>query len=280
MTLSVKNSSSWVVPSKVYAKDGGVWKQANQVYVRQGGNWYLMFNTATISTSSNNVNLYTLLGSPTSPITAAVEIASGVTIGSSSYTLPALTIDGFPTGSVIYLTNNGNIIGAGGTGGGRVAGTGPAARAGTEGGTAIYTRNTLKLTNNLTIASGGGGGGGGGRTNRSGEAYDDYTGVGGGGAGTVVGSGGSSLGSCPVGTDGGATLGGGGGAYCSNPGSGEPQIGSVGGQGGALGNAGNRGLPNPDFDGTNLGGRAGYAIDGISYTTKVTAGTILGTEIN
>lgn len=278
MTIQVKNSGSWVAPSKIYAKDGGVWKQANQIYVRQGGTWYLMFNTATITASAQNVNLFTLLGSPISPITAVVEIASGVEISSSSYTLPALSIDGFASGTIIYLTNNGSIIGAGGKGGDRVAGIGPAAKSGTEGGTAIYTRNTLKLTNNTTIAGGGGGGGGGGRTNRSGETYDDYTGNGGGGAGSVVGQGGGGAG--PAGSVGTATTGGSGNSYYSTPGSGERQYGSVGGNGGNLGTAGSRGVPNPDFDGTNLGGRAGYAIDGISLTTKTVAGTIIGTEIN
>ena len=58
------------------------------------------------------------------------------------------------------------------------------------------------------------------------------------------------------------------------------QIGSVGGTGGNLGVAGARGQPNPDFDGTNTGGAAGKALDGLSYITKTVTGTILGLEVN
>ena len=283
MTISVKNSGSWVVPSHIYVKDSGAWEEANQIWVRQGGVWYQMLTTLAVSSSTTDFNLFTSLGSPTTPITARIEINSGVTLSSTSTSNPAFSISGFATGSVIYLVNNGSIIGAGGAGGGRVAGTGPAAKFGLPGGAALYTRNTLKLTNNGTIASGGGGGGGGGRTNRSGQAFDDFTGAGGGGAGAIVGAGGPGIPDnlcSTTGVDGTATNGGAGVGYCSSPASSEQQIGSVGGAGGNLGKAGSRGEPAPDFDGTNLGGVAGNAIDGISYTTKTVAGTITGPEVN
>ena len=153
-----------------------------------------MLTTLEITADTADYNLFTALGSPITPITARIVIASGVTISSTGTSNLALTISGFPAGSVIYLVNNGTIVGAGGAGGDRVAGTGPAAKFGIGGGTALYTRNTVKLTNNGTIAGGGGGGGGGGRTNRSGEAYDDFTGNGGGGAGNIVGAGGGGSG--------------------------------------------------------------------------------------
>jgi|TARA_R110000824_G_scaffold320236_1_gene507178 hypothetical protein len=280
MAIQVKNSSAWVTPSQIHAKSAGVWYECGQVWIRQGGTWYQMLKDLEITANTIDYNLFTALGSPTTPITARIEIASGVTISSSSSSAKAFTISGFATGSIIYLINNGAIAGAGGAGGARVAGTGPAATFGIDGGTALYTRNTLKLTNNGSIAAGGGGGGGGGRTNRVGAAYDAYTGVGGGGAGNIVGAGGAGIGICSDGNDGNSTLGGGAKGHCSAFGSSEDQTGSFGGAGGALGVAGNRGTPSPDFDGTNFGGAAGNAIDGISYTTKLTAGSILGLEVN
>jgi len=282
MGLHVKDAGSWVIPESVYAKNSGTWKQANQVWIKQGGTWYQMLTSLEITANATNYNLYTALGSPITPITATVEIVSGVTLSSTGTGVPALSISGFPAGSVIYLVNNGTIVGAGGAGGARVAGSGRlgASKPGLGGGTSIYTRNTLNLTNNGTIAGGGGGGGSGGRTNRSGQAYDDYTGNGGGGAGNIVGVGGYLAGGGPAAANGTATTGGAGNIYWSNPGSSEQQGGSVGGTGGNLGAAGDRGLPNPDYDGTNIGGTAGKAIDGISYTTKTVTGTILGLEVN
>ncbi len=281
MTLQVKNSSVWATPSKVHIKSGGAWKEANQVWIKQGGTWYQMLITLAITANATNYNLYTALGSPTTPITATIDIASGVTLSSTVTSSPALSISGFAAGSVIYLINNGSIIGAGGIGGARVSGSGSlgASKPGFSGGTSIYTRNTLNLTNNGTVAGGGGGGGGGGRTMRSGWAFDDYTGNGGGGAGNIIGLGGEG-GDGPAAASGTATTGGVGNGYYPPPGSGEEQVGSVGGTGGNLGTAGARGLPNPDYDGTNLGGAAGNAIDGISYTTKTVTGTILGPEVN
>lgn len=282
MGMYVNNSSTWTPPKAIYVKNSGSWASAKNVYINDSGFWYPMFTTYAITASSSNLNLYTALGSPTSPITAVVTINSGVTISGGSSASYALNITGFPSGSLIYLVNNGTIVGKGGNGGARVSGAGGqgASKPGLPGGTAIYTRNTLYIENNGTIAGGGGGGGGGGRTNRGGQAYDDYTGAGGGGAGTNPGAGGTGLDQCggaPAGT---ATTGGNGVIYCSNGGSSEQQYGSVGGNGGSLGQPGARGVPNPDYDGTNLGGAAGNAIDGISYTTKLTAGTILGPEVN
>ncbi len=279
MGLYVKNSGSFVPPNNVYVKDGGVWNSSTQVYVHQGGFWYPMFAKLVASTGAVDVDLFTLFGSPTVPLTAVYEIASGVTISSSSSSNNAITASGFPAGSIINIINAGTITGAGGAGGDRVDGSGRlgASKPGIKGGTAIYTRNTTFITNTGTIAGGGGGGGGGGRTNRGGESYDDYTGNGGGGAGTIVGSGGGGAGSAAA--SGTSTTGGSGNSYYSNPGSSEQQYGSSGGAGGGLGQPGSRGLPNPDFDGTNLGGAAGNAIDGISYTTKTVSGTILGLEV-
>ncbi len=286
MAISVKNSGSWVVPSKIHVKDDGTWKQATQVYVKQGGFWYPQFNALTISTNQVDYDLFVELGSPTTPISAAITIESSATISASSTSVPAFKIDGFASGSVIYLTNNGVIIGAGGAGGDRVSGTSGAANPGQPGGTAIYTRNTLKLTNTHTVASGGGGGGSGRRVNRTGDGEYSYTGPGGGGAGITNGVGGTGITNpdryidCAATSDGNNSLGGAGLAWCGSLATTVTQSPSTGGAGGNLGQAGARGTPNPDFDGTNLGGRAGYAIDGISYTTKVAAGTILGTEIN
>lgn len=284
MTIYIKESGVWTPTKEVYIKDSGAWKQSNAVWVRDGGIWKKVYDTLAITTSSNNINLYTAMGSPTYALTAVVNISGGLIIGSTSTSTPAFDVGSFPTGSVIYLNIGSGtyIVGRGGNGGNRVSGAGGqgASKPGGAGGPALKTRQTLYLNNAGTIGGGGGGGGGGGRTNRGGQAYDDYTGAGGGGAGKTAGSGGTGLDQCggaPAGT---LTTGGNGVIYCSNGGSSEQQYGSVGGNGGSLGQAGARGVPNPDFDGTNFGGAAGNAIDGSSYTTIVTTGSILGGQVN
>jgi hypothetical protein len=280
MPIYVKNSGSWG-SSRVYVKDSGTWKEPNQIYVKDGGIWKTIYTVVDITSSTQNVDLYALAGSPTDPVTLIVNVADGVIIGSSSTSTPAFNVGSFPAGSIIYLNigSNAYIVGRGGNGGARVAGRGDngPSKPGTAGGNALYTRHTTYLTNNGIIGGGGGGGGGGGRTNRSIQAYDDYTGAGGGGAGNTAGSAGTSGVGAANGT---LTSGGVGGPYSSSPASSERQYGSVGGNGGSLGNAGDRGLPNPDFDGTNFGGAAGNAIDGSSYTTIITAGSILGGQVN
>lgn len=283
MPIYVKNSGAWVSP-RVYVNDSGTWKEPNQIYVKDGGVWKTIYTVVDITASTQNVDLYSLAGSPTDPVTVIVNVAAGITIGSSSTSTPAMTSGSLNSASVIRLNvgTGAYIVGRGGNGGARVSGRGDqgTAKPGTAGGTALYTRVTTYLDNSGTIGGGGGGGGGGSRTNTGSQAYDDYTGAGGGGAGNTVGSGGAGLSACSAAANGTLTTGGAGNQYCSNGGSSEQQIGSYGGDGGDLGQAGDNGLPWPGTDGTNSGGAAGNAIDGVSYVTKSVAGTITGGEIN
>jgi len=100
-----------------------------------------------------------------------ITVPAGVTIGSVSTDLAALTITGFnPTFHKITLINNGNIFGKGGAGGLRAANAGcqrtdpgPGGN-GSNGGWAIILFNDILLTNAGTIGGGGGGSGGDGAT--------------------------------------------------------------------------------------------------------------------
>jgi len=280
MTVHVNDSGTWKNP-QVYVNDGGTWKEPTEIYVYDGG-WKLTYKRVTVSASTQNISIHSLMGSPTYPVTAVVNIDGGLTIGSSSTSTPAITTSGIPAGSILYLTIGSGtyVVGKGGVGGNAIPGSSGSSnvKAGTAGGTALYTRITTYLTNNGTIGGGGGGGGGGGVTNGSGQAYDDYTGAGGGGAGNAVGAGGSTAGNLSnVGGSGTLTTGGSGSAWQSSGGSSEQQTGSYGGNGGNLGSAGSNGTP---YQTHNVGGAAGYAIDGVSYITKKTAGTITGSEVN
>ena len=282
MSLYIKNNGSWV-PPQVYVKHNNVWKEPTEIYVRQNGIWQLNYKSVTISANTSNVNLQTLMGNPTQAITAIVNINSNVQITSTSTSTPAFDTTGIPSGSILYLIvgSGAYIVGKGGTGGARVSGRGDqgTAKPGTAGGTALKTRIATYIINNGTIGGGGGGGGGGSRTNTGGQAYDDYTGAGGGGAG--FGAGGAGIGQCSTGgSPGTLTAGGAGIQWCSNGGSSEQQGGSYGGAGGSLGQAGAHGLPDPGTDNTNVGGAAGNAIDGLSYITKKTTGSILGPQVN
>jgi hypothetical protein len=281
MPIYVKNSGVWVSP-RVYVNDSGTWKEPGQIYVKDGGIWKTIYTVVDISASTQNVDLYSLAGSPTDPVTIIVNVADGITIGSSSTSTPALTSGSLNAASVIYLNigTGAYVVGKGGVGGNRTAGSSGSGsvKPGTAGGLAFYTRIETYLNNSGTIGGGGGGGGGGGVTNPSGQAYDDYTGAGGGGAGNAVGAGGVGTGQCASGGAAGTlTTGGNGGSYCSNSGSSEQQYGSVGGKGGDLGLAGANGVP---YQTKNAGGAAGNAIDGVSYVTKNVAGTISGGEVN
>ena len=113
------------------------------------------------------------------PVELYITIDNSITIGSKDSITPAFIVEKFPDGSIIQITNNGFIQGAGGAGG-----DGGAADAaglnGFDGGIALLLNNATTITNNGRILGGGGGGGGG----ASG-------GGGGGGAGVNFGYGGT-----------------------------------------------------------------------------------------
>jgi hypothetical protein len=190
---------------------------------------------------------------------------------------PAMIVGDWPEGPTLILLNSGDICGAGGQGGdGRVPPSGGSivAEDGQDGGTGLYTRYPITVTNSGSIRGGGGGGGG----SSSGGATT-YGRPGGGGAGVLGGETGEPNS----------------GAFPAAPGT--KDAGGVGntsnvtyaaGAGGNPGVAGADGEPQPpdppgpmsgdDFGG--VGGAAGVAVDGDSYIAYDVVGTIMGAQVN
>jgi hypothetical protein len=222
-------------------------------------------HTLIIDSNGSNINLRTLhdsvYGTPLSGQTINITLATGIVVGSSSTTLPAIDTGTWPGGVTVRFTVNGRIQGAGGNGGfGRslvfAAGTGTA---GNNGGIALQVSNAITLID-AAGAIWGGGGGGGGSTSPSGGS-----GCGGGGSGTIGGTHGGGDALTAHGSDGTATTGGGGGA---------PASGYTGGSGGNPGSNGNA-----SFTGEG-GGSAGASINGIaSVTTSGGAGDRRGPQV-
>jgi len=216
----------------------------------------------TITTNADDQNMFTLFDSPTAVIQYELIINSAVIIGSTSTTNAALTIGNFPSGSIITIINNGQIIGAGGDGGaGGTSGT-PIGSVGNNGGDAITTTLDLTIDNtNGDVFSGGGGGGGGGHsyggTGTCGDAGEADGGGGGGGAGDTGGSGGSGGNVGLAGT----TVGGTGGAL-TNVANGATGAGGDGGEYGITGNSGTS--SGSAICPTNAGGSGGSAGNAVS----------------
>lgn len=183
--------------------------------------------------------------------------------------LGALVIPNSFPDLAVYIVNNGRIGGHGGSRNSR-------------GGTGIYTRRKITVTNNGTIFGGGGGGGDGGDATIC--AYS----------------------SCSIGRGGGGGVGGGyvlvASAYqyrqaggVGNQGSNDsiPGVnaasGGRGGDGGAIGLAGQSGSSgstsgtsepgSPSYSTPGTGGPAGYYVDGNSFVTWIATGTRLGNVI-
>jgi hypothetical protein len=225
---------------------------------------------AVIASSVNNKDFRTLILAAgwdgASVVNATLTVNSGVYLGSTSTSTPALTISGtFPSGSVLTLVNNGHISGAGGAGGpGASSGT-RGGVSGSPGGDAIHTTIPVTIQNIGYIWGGGGGGGGGGAANHYGG------GGGGGGAGTLPGPGGlrgaGSFSSGGTGSSGTPTAGGAGGHGTS-----------AGGAGGAGGGPGLSGTAGGAGGGGGGGGGAakGKYLAGNSYVTWSVTGTRVG----
>lgn len=262
-----------------------------------GGSGY----TATININSvtTNINVYNLAvtagWNAIIPVRAIVNINANVY--STSTATAAIIASGFPTGSRVFINiaTGKYVVGAGGLGGGIWSGP----TNGAAGGTAIYTRNTTFITNLGTIGGGGGGGGAGSSNYYNDGGYNNaYNGGGGGGGGAGLGAGGTGVSYAGwvagnYGTDGTISAGGAGGvastqdivAYDAEYGTIpiDTIYSGVGGAGGALGTAGSNGTNSASYNifyNAALGGASGSAIDGSSYTTLVTAGTIAGSQIN
>lgn len=222
----------------------------------------------TIIIDSNTLNFnwrasYDQLYPPPTPQDDIICIVSGgVIVGSREVSIPSFTVGNWPTGVKLDLRIQGRIQGKGGNGGNLYAGEGGGLQIGRaeNGGTSIYTRTPVRITQSNQIW----GGGGGGATRVTGGGSNYYFYGGGGGQGYVGGAGGF-VNDQP------------------NPrpgGSGSSEARGLGdGDGYSGGAAGNRG------DGPTTGafpsGLAGNAIDGNSYIT-FTAGTgdIRGPRIN
>ena len=244
----------------------------------------------TISSNTNNYNLFSNLGGGyiAGLTDIVVTINNGVTIGSSSTGSPAFTVSGFTSGDTVSITNNGTIVGRGGSGGtgGIVTsgGAGTAGSSGSNGGNALSISFATSITNNGTIAGGGGGGGGGGGA-RHVESISQIYRLGGGGGGGGAGSGSGGAGGVTGtgtydrngsnGNNGSASSAGDGGAGGVSV---SVNKGGNGGNGGSLGNSGSTGQTSV---GTNTavggsGGSAGNYISGNSNVTWVANGTRLG----
>jgi hypothetical protein len=165
MPVYVKDSSTWYPSKQIYVKNSGAWVEPQEVYIRDSGSWKLLHKVVTISSNTNNLNLFSYIGSPSIPLTLRVNINSGVVIGSTSSSTPSLESGSFPTGSQIIIVNAGTIKGAGGAGG-TGANYGGSATAGSAGGTALsisaISQGNIIIDNSTGFIYGGGGGGGGG----------------------------------------------------------------------------------------------------------------------
>lgn len=127
----------------------------------------------TISTNQVDYNLNTALTAAgwngTSPVVANITIASAVQFTASANTIPAFTVGVLPTGSSIYITNNGYIVGRGGQGVGKGYPNNTSynltAPASANGGVALSVSSAVSINNaSGTIGGGGGAGGVGGGT--------------------------------------------------------------------------------------------------------------------
>ena len=189
-------------------------------------------------------------------------ITSSATIGGTNPSLPAVDVGDWPAGVDLTLLIEGAIRGQGGNGG-----IGPTN--GQPGRTGLYTRFPIAVENNGVIAGGGGGGG----SAQKDVGGEPYSAGGGGGAGYLGGAGGFSNpfdpGDVVDGAAGGMTTGGAGGTIAS-----ESMAGGAGGGPGAAGSNATGG----DTNGT--GGAAGTAVDGDDLIDWITAGTILGPQVN
>lgn len=116
-----------------------------------------------ISSSTNNINLFSLAGSPNYSKTWYFKINSGVLIGSTSNSIPSIRTGIFPVGSIIRLVNQGTIDSKEG-----IVGN-------INGGDAILLEYNLQLDNTFgNIFSGGGCGGTGGRAQYAIAFNDGY----------------------------------------------------------------------------------------------------------
>jgi hypothetical protein len=215
--------------------------------------------------------------------TVTFIVSSGVVVGSTTTTHPAITVGSWKTGVTINIEIHGSVRGVGGRGGVGANGDGDiSGTTGEKGGPALYTRFpvTCVVFPGGKIWAGGGGGGGSGC-----RIYDDHRGGGGGGgSGVPGGHGGNGPGNGESGHPGNESSGGQGGrAWTSDSFFSGPGLSNYrGGPGGGPGQAGQTGDDNEPAADINAGpgGAAGNAIDGASYVALTNNGDIRGLRVN
>jgi hypothetical protein len=215
----------------------------------------------TISTNQVDYNLNAAMVAAgwngVSPVIASLTISTGVEFTSSANTIPAFTVGALPTGSSIYITNNGYIVGRGGAGVGKGNPNSSSfyltAPASANGGVALSVSSAVYIDNTNGVVGGGGGGGGvGGNTSSdcscTGCGGVNIVGIGVSGGGAGYGSAGSGYSAwknnalfyAPA-TSSAGTLTAGGNSATANYSTGFVSPGGTGGTGGTLGVAGNNG---------------------------------------
>ena len=174
MSIYVKDSGNWSLASNVYVNNSGTWIEPREIYTNNSGTWTLTHKVVWITVSTNNLDLYNFVGSPSSSVRILAHITSNVVVSSNSTAYSSLTVTGFPAGSQIKLVNYGVIKGAGGAGG-IGADYGGTATAGSAGGTAVavaaLSNGNIVIENRGSIFGGGGGGGGGGYYSTSSSCF-------------------------------------------------------------------------------------------------------------
>jgi hypothetical protein len=255
-----------------------------------------------ITANVQNLNLYTLAGTPACPVVDTFIVDPGVVVGSDFTTQTAsgsaLMTGAFPSGSRIVLINRGSIIGAGGVGGndigydGTVLGGACPTTNGYQGGNAIWVSTSgVTISNQGVIASGGGGGGAGGALGITACTVDVRPGTGGGGgqgSHTAANGGGNGGGSYPCSTGIAGTLAapGNGGPTCQqgpcrilfvNFG---PYNAGQGGLGGGLGQPGNSGnAASALIGGTGVCAPGGGGAPGNAIIENGNAPVVTGTPV-
>lgn len=248
------------------------WRKVSVVWRHLQGNWRPFIPTYFVTISAGtmyNFNLKSWLINNTpwdeiTPVAVDIRIQEGAIIGSQSPSIPAFEVSELPQQSEVYLTNAGEIFGAGGRGG---------SPNGQQGGTAIYTRYEMTFENLSTGRVRGGGGGGGSAYAQSFAGPNDPLDIAysnsGGGAGEVPGAGGYAvdLVGKQVGTQGQS-------GTTHEPGQGGDimAVGGASAEGGAGGDNGLTGIAgqaNADSGDTNVGagGAEGLAFNGDQFVT-------------
>jgi hypothetical protein len=246
---------------------------------------YLTFN----ATTNSNLNLYTICGSPTVPVTVHMNVAASISLigpagGGTGAAASALQVGtGWATGSKLIITGPSSAVisGAFGPGGATQASALSAGHGGTVGGDGLYLNTSSGLTSIdvsgfLGTIAGGGGGGGGGASGTT--ATTNEGGAGGAGSdSTAAGSTGIAGNSAFTGGAGGAggTLGNNNAVAGTN---GTAPNGAGGGGGGSWGEPGANG--GSTVGGAHIGGlgaAAGYAIRENGNTLIGTPATSYGT---